>query len=275
MQRKSGGAVVQNGKTPAVVAAPTPAAQRKMLLSAVSDAKVGGGEKIVLYGPEGIGKTWWANMAPKAVFISTESGMKGVKPAPQAFPEPESWRDLFDAVEELRTQEHSYETLVLDTVDWTEALCHRFLMNRDGKSSIDDFGYGKGYVMAVEEWRKLLAPLDRLRIEKGMNIIMLAHSAVVTFNNPAGDNYDRFQMKVDKRVYAILKEWADAVLFASYDIVVDKANAKDRKGKGLGGEKVVYTTHTPAWDAKNRYSMPPEIPMDAAEFWKYVKGEIK
>lgn len=249
--------------------APATNGARRMLLSSIKKSEAVKAEKIVLYAPEGWGKTTWASKAPAPVFISTEGGLKGV--TVDAFPEPKTWRDVFDAVEELRAQTHEFKTLVVDTADWTEHLCQRFLMEKDKKDSIEEYGYGKGYVLAFEEWKKLLVPIENLRHEKGMNVIFLAHSAVRTFNNPAGENYDRYELKTDRRISALLKEWSDCVLFGNYDVVVD-INKGQTKGKGYGGERIIFANHSPAWDAKNRYGISKPISSNAEEFWKIVNG---
>lgn len=246
--------------TQAVQAAQTP---RRMALDAIREAESSKSEKIVLYAPEGWGKSTWASKAESPVFLSTEDGLKNVKA--KAFPEPENWTQVFDAVEILRTQAHEYKTLVIDTADWTEHLCQKFITERDNQDSIEAYGYGKGYVVAFEEWKRLLGPINALRREKDMTVIFLAHAAVRTFNNPEGENYDRYEMKTDKRVSALLKEWADAVLFGIYDVAVDKK-------KGYGGDRKIHANHSAAWDAKNRYDISKPLSSEFSDFWRHVRG---
>jgi hypothetical protein len=274
MKLKNGGNNGHNGSTAingntAVMGAPPSQVQKRMVLSAISKSQPSQSEKIVLYAPEGWGKTTWAAQAENPIFISTEDGLKNIEV--DKFPEPQTWQDLFDAVDTLRIEDHAFKTLVIDTADWTEHLCQSFLLARDKKQSIEDYGYGKGYVVAFEEWKRLLCPIDALRREKTMSVIFLAHATIRTFNNPAGENYDRYEMKTDRRISALLKEWADCVLFGNYDVAVDLKKGQS-KGKGYGGERVIYTNHSPAWDAKNRYGITEPIPADFASFWNAAKG---
>ena len=264
MMRKIG-EVAGNG-SPAVV--PTP---RRMTIDSIREAEQTKAERVVLYGPEGIGKTWWANQWENPVFLAVEDGLKGIEPKPQAFPEPQNWQDILDAIDILRLESHDFKTLVIDTADWVEALCQTYLLKRDNETSIEGYGYGKGYVLSSEEWRRLISVVNKLHREKSMNIVVLAHSSVQTFSNPLGINYDRFQMKMDKRICALLKEWSDAVLFANYEILVD-AKKKQAKGKAYGGDKFIHAFHTPGFDAKNRYGITDPIPMEFKAFWKYVEG---
>lgn len=258
----------------AVVDAPIPTSttQKRMMLSAIKKTEPSESEKIVLYAPEGWGKSTWASKAERPVFLSTEDGLNRI-PA-DCFPEPQTWQDIFEAVESLRNESHEFKTLVLDTADWTEHLCHKFILERDKKDSIEDYGFGKGYVLAFEEWKRLLSPIDALRKEKKMNIIFLAHTAIKTFQNPAGENFDRYELKTDKRISSLLKEWADEVLFGNYDIAVDVKKGST-KGKGYGGDRVIYANHSAAWDAKNRCAIVDPFTTDAAAFWDLVKGGIK
>ena len=131
--------------------------QKRMILSAIKKSEKSDTEKIVLYASEGWGKTTWASCADKPVFISTEDGLKSV--TVDAFPEPKTWQDVFDAIDVLRSESHQFKTLVIDTADWTEHLCHKFLLQRDHKDSIADYSHGRGYVLAFEEWKKLDRPL--------------------------------------------------------------------------------------------------------------------
>lgn len=256
----------------AVVAATLPAQAevRRMLLSAIKRAESSKWERVLIYGPEGIGKTWWANSWQAPVFICAEKGLKGIEPVPMAFPEAKDWKDVFDAIEELKTQPHEYKTLVVDTVDWLEAICHQTIAKREGKSSIESFGYGKGFNLACEEFRKLLAAFESLEEKCGMHIVMTAHSKIKTFSNPTGDNFDRYQMKVHDQVYGVLKEWCDAVLFANYDIIVDSEKG-DRKGKAVDSTAMIHAVNAPNWSAKNRYRITEPIPMDFNVFWEYVE----
>lgn len=276
MRFKSGSAVL-NGVSQAPPVAVNQMVSR-MVLSAITEVTDIKSEKIVLYAPEGWGKSTWAANAESPVFISTEDGLRRVRDAadkkPKAFPEPETWQDLFDAVETLRQSQHEFKSLVLDTVDWTETLCHQFICKRDGKSSIEDYGYGKGFMIAFDEWKRLVMVLDALRRERSMNVILLAHLGIRTFNNPAGENYDRYELKSDKRISALIKEWSDCVLFGNYDVAVDVKKGQS-KGKAYGGERVIYANHTAAWDAKNRYGIVDPFTTEPAAFWELVKGGSK
>ncbi len=220
---------------------------------------------VLLYGVEGIGKTTWAAGAPDPIFLCSEDGIPPVlSHVPRIVLS--SWNDTLEAVNALAEEEHSYKSGVIDTADWIEALIQKHMRERDGKASIEDYGYGKGYAMAAEELRKLLSRLEYLMRVRKMNVIILAHCQVKTFNNPAGDNYDRYEMKLNKQLAGILREWPQAVLFAKYDTYIKKESKAASKGKAYGGGRVVHTVWSAAWDAKNRFNLPETMPLDWAEF---------
>jgi len=215
----------------------------------------------VIYGPEGVGKSSWAADAPSPYFIGAEDGTAQLNVERV---EPADWENIFSLVTELASAEHPYRTLVLDTLDWAEPLCWEHVSRAGGKSSIEDFDYGKGYTAAVNEWRRLLYALDRLRDARGMGIILVAHSKTATFRNPEGDDFDRYTMKLHEKSAGVIKEWCDALLFATYETYTHESKKRVR---GIStGARLIKTVRHAAYDAKNRYNLPEEMPLDWAEF---------
>lgn len=227
--------------------------------------------KTVLYGPEGIGKSTFASHFPDPVFIDTEGGTKRLNVA--RLPQPTSWAMLLDEVAEVRKGSVPCGTLVLDTADWAERLCIQAVCARAKVNGIEDFGYGKGYTYVKEEFAKLLDALEEV-LNAGHNVVVLAHAAITKFEQPdAVGNYDRWGMKTSKQVAPLLREWCDMLLFANYKTVVEKAGSgPNAKNKASGGRRVLYTTHHPCWDAKNRFGLPEELPLDYASIAHCLPG---
>jgi len=239
--------------------APTPPPKR-MTLDKVVKGKLIRPRRVFLYGPEGIGKSTFGAGAPKSIFLEPEAGTTELDV--ERFPTPPDmgWLDLLEAVHTLTVEDHEYRTLVLDTADKAEALLWSHMCKRDSTPDnkllhIEDYGYGKGYSKAVDEWRVFIAALERLRTAKGMHIIILAHSWVRTFKNPAGDDFDRYEPKLHPKAAGVLKEWVDAVLFANHDTVAVK-DSKTKRVRGVSsGARYAFTDYTAAYDAKNRYGL--------------------
>jgi hypothetical protein len=222
--------------------------------------------RVLLYGVEGVGKSTFASGARGAIFLGAEDGTSELDVA--RFPEPKTWADVFGAITELGSQEHDFRTLVIDTLDWLEPLCWEHICRSGKKQSIEDFGYGKGYAAALDEWRRLVALIERVRNAKQLNVIALAHSQIRPFKNPAGEDYDRYELKLHPKAGGLLKEWCDCVLFANYETLTDDSSGR---AKGIStGNRMVHTQRTAAWDAKNRYSLPEVMPLD----WKIFAGAV-
>ena len=99
--------------------------------------------RIFIYGVEGIGKSTFGAGAPNPIFIRTEDGLGSIDTS--SFDLAKSTADVMAALGTLYTEEHSYQTLVLDSADWLEAILRREM---EAKHSEKDLGYGKGYAYA-------------------------------------------------------------------------------------------------------------------------------
>lgn len=216
-----------------------------------------GAQKVVCYGPEGIGKSYFASKSPNPLFIDTEGSTRHMDVA--RLPDPSSWTMLLGEVQHVKINPMICDTLIIDTADWTERLCKDHICSVNKVSSIEAFGYGKGYTYLAEEFGRLLNALTEL-IDLGVNVVLVAHASMRKFEQPDEMGaYDRWEMKLEKKVAALVKEWADMVLFANYQtfvINVDNQGAQKGKNKAQGGKRVMYTTHHPCWDAKNRHDLP-------------------
>lgn len=230
-------------------------------------------QKVIVYGPEGIGKTTFAAQFPDPLFIDTEGStdhydVKRTEP-------PLSWTALMGQVKDVAA-ERPCSTLVIDTADWAERLCMTHVCKANGWSSIEDPGYGKGYTPTVEEFCKLLDALSDVA-DAGMNVVLTAHAAIRKFDQPdEAASYNRWALAlVDAQRMsnsAKAKEWADAVLFANYETYVEVVgDGKGAKGKATGGQKrVMHAQHAACWDAKNRWGLPAKVPFDYAQIAPFV-----
>lgn len=222
-------------------------------------------QKVVIYGPEGIGKSTFAAQFPKPLFIDTEGSTSHLEV--DRLPRPTSWQMLKQYIKDLKGDTMGYHTLVIDTADWAERLCEEAVCQSNGKVGIEDFGYGKGYTYVKEEFGRLLDSLSDL-IDADMNVVLTAHSIIRKFELPEETGaYDRYELKLGQKAgnqcAALAKEWADMVLFVNYKEIV--ITTKDNKKKVSGGKRVMYTAHNPCWDAKNRHGLAEELPFDYQE----------
>lgn len=221
--------------------------------------------RIVIVGVEGVGKSTAGRNCPNPIFLCAEDGLVGKDFEEVRNFSPNSWQEVLDFIDFLINGEHDYKTLVVDTLDWLEPIMIEHICFRDNQKDMASYGYGNGYIALADEFRIFLALLEKLWKDRNMIILINAHAQIKNFSNPLGDNYDRYEMKVSKKVSALAKEWSDVVLFAQYKTHAFKENQK-AKAKGVGGQqRVVKTQYSAAWDAKNRYGMPDELALDMEE----------
>lgn len=217
-------------------------------------------QKVVVYGPEGIGKSTFASQFPDPCFIDTEGSTNKLNV--KRLPKPTSWEILNDEIKFV-IQQRPCKTLVIDTADWAERLCIEKVCAAANKSGIEDFGYGSGYTYLTEEWGRFLNLLQDVIDIANINVVLNAHATIRKFEQPNEmGSYDRWELKLGKKTTAqtapLTKEWADMVLFANYKTISVAVDDKGKKHKAQGGKRVMYTAHTPWWDAKNRDGLPEE-----------------
>ena len=223
-------------------------------------------QKVVIYGTEGVGKSTFAAQFPDPVFIDTEGSTKHMDV--KRLPRPTSWQMLAQEIQHVK-ETKPCKTLIIDTIDWAEQLCVEAVCSKHGKTGIEDFGYGNGYVYTKEEFGRFLNRLEDV-IKAGIHVVLTAHAQIRKFEQPDEMGaYDRYELKLGKKTAShtapLVKEWADMVLFANYKTLSVAVDKDGKKHKAQGSRRVLYTSHHACWDAKNRHGLPEELPLDYAQ----------
>ncbi len=227
--------------------------------------------RITIYGPSGIGKTTFAASAPSPIFILTEDGLGDIEVP--AFPLATSYDDVIGALSTLGKEDHKFKTVVIDSLDWLEPLVWAATCKRLGVASIESPGYGKGYVEASIEWKEFFQFVTALRDFKNMNVIMIAHGAIVRVEDPVHPAFDMHCLKLHKRAGALAEEYSDIVGFAAMKTVLttESSGFGEKRNRAIStGEHILYLSGTPAFMAKNRFHMPDNVSLDWEEFSKYL-----
>ncbi len=237
----------------------------------ISKGKISRPQKVVIYGPEGIGKSSLAAQFPDPVIIDTEGGTSHMDV--RRIDKPKTWDELLSIIKEVALTPGVCKTLVIDTADWAEQLIVSYLCAKYKQQSIESFGYGKGYTYMSEEFSRMLSLCD-LVIAAGIHTVITAHAKMRKFEQPDEMGaYDRWEMKLSKQTAPLLKEWCDMLLFCNYQTFV--VTSENDTKKAQGGKRVIYTSHHPAWDAKTRVPLPEILDLDYANIAVAVEGQTK
>ena len=233
----------------------------------------------VIYGRPGIGKTTLAAGAPSPIFLDLEGGANNLDVA--RFDDVQTWAEVLGAVRQLTTDEHPFKTLVVDTLDRLEWLCWQHLFHAVGNgkgaavTSIEAVGggFGKGYQCAVEEFRRFVGLLDDLRRKRGVGVIFLAHGKIANVTNAdaSGADFERWELKVDKRLAGLMLEAADNVFYAHRPAVVMRGGERERTRADLDTVRLLGVEETGGYAAKNRYGLTGTLPMS----WAALRAAMK
>lgn len=248
------------------------------ILSQVTTASEIKPPRIVVYGKSKVGKTTFAAGIPGTVFLPAEEG-EGLLSAPK-LPRPESYPDVLQAIAALIEEEHSYKALCIDTIDSVELLlwgqvCIDQSTDKKTYESIEDFGYGKGYLYADPYWTRLLRGLDILRAKRGMIVVLIAHADTKTVNDPVHGAYDVIQTNLHKRANALLHAWADVIGYAEIERHVTTKGDKSKGQREVDvarttGRRILNLEDSGGFIGGNRYGLPPKIELS----WPSLYGEI-
>jgi hypothetical protein len=227
--------------------------------------------RFVIYGEPKVGKSTFASGAPDTIFLDLEGGIDALEVAKLRINNTEHFNKALDS---LLEQDHDFKTVVIDSADWLERYIHEYICETAKARSITDksnqtTAYGNGYILAKNIFSGYLQKLDKLRNQKGMAIVMIAHSLVRKMEQPDTESYDSYVIKMHEKASSLMTEWADILGFARLKTLVNP------DGKASSGERMLVLSDTKYATVGNRYNLPNEIPLKWDEFNKVFAESIK
>ena len=225
--------------------------------------------KAVIYGLEGTGKSTLAAHTPNPLFLDTEGGTTYLDV--NRIDQFTGWEGLLNTIEEVARDTACCSTLVIDTADWAEQMAIKHICEKYKQTGLESFGFGKGYTYLAEEFARMLRACENV-LASGRNVVIVAHARVRKQELPEEMGaFDHWELKLSRQCAPLLAEWPDLLLFVSYKTFVSGTESGSKKASG--GKRVMYATHHPCWDAKNRFGLPDEMDLDYSHIAHLFTGQ--
>jgi len=252
---------------------------------------------LTIVGFPGVGKTSLAALFPSPIFVQAENANRGFEDWPeelqpmmlQQLPAPNFKRDvrpsevLIAQLRELATEEHHYQTVVIDTVTTLHTLLEsevvEFYRPTGAEKPVSNIGeaeggYGKGLLAVAAIHSRIRTACEYLRM-RGMGVIFLAHTGLEKVTNrPDTPEYATWSLEMHKASKKIYVATSDLVIYLrSREYVTGGETDKKGRTTKLGkirstGERYAITSADGTIgmvDAKNPYQMPVEIEIPLGE----------
>ena len=222
---------------------------------------------VTIFSDSGMGKTTLASRFPKPIFIRTEDGMQAIpeKHRPDAFPVVEQVDALWEQLTALMKEEHSYKTLVLDSVTALERLFIQYVIDSDPKKprSINQAlgGYGAGLAAVASLHQRVRKACGVLNERKGMSIVFIGHADTEVIELPDSDPYTRYSLRLGRKSVAPYVDDSDVVIRLQTYTTGDG----ERKKAISDGSRLLVTYATANNLSKNRYNITEDLPFKLGE----------
>lgn len=213
---------------------------------------------ITIFSDAGYGKTSMGALFPSPIFLTAEKGLQAIPQhrRPKAFPNVEESAQIWEYLTLLMTQEHSFQTLVIDTVTSIDALFRADILKGDKAETMNRAagGYGGGYDLLAGLHYKLRKYCERLRSQLGMGIVFLSHATVAKLDPPDSESYTKYTVPLHEKSRHPYINDADVVAFIQLKKLVKSDDGRPGKARDFGIREVVC--HAVASnDSKNRFGI--------------------
>jgi hypothetical protein len=216
---------------------------------------------VLIYAPEGRGKTTLASRFPRPLFFPLERGIPG-DVVVDAVQDIDSFGATMDALRHIYNEgPGEHRTLVVDTIDMLEAHLIEHVCTKHGWDNIEKPPYGKGWIACDDEWRRFIRAISAIRDKHNMTIVLVCHNTIETVNDPRAPSYTAYAPKLHKRARALVMDACDVIGFLAEDlrIITDDSGFRERTRAAAADGRFLFVEGKPAFAAKNRFAMPAKI----------------
>jgi hypothetical protein len=237
---------------------------------------------MTILGDSGVGKTTLAcSFEQPTIVIRSEDGLQAIPKAkrPDAFPVLKEPSDLWAQLVTLLQEEHTYKTLVIDSVTSLERMFIESILAEDTKArgiqqALGGYGNGRDAVAAMHGRVRKAAGM--LVEKKNMSVIFIAHADVVKLEPPDSDAYSKYSLRLHDKSMAYYVDDVDAVLFLRLQTYI-KGKEDDPKKAVSDGTRIVVAHSTAANVSKNRFGInqPIVVPNGENPILDIIKNGVK
>jgi len=215
---------------------------------------------ITICGDAGTGKSSLAATFPSPVFIRVEDGVGRIHsavPMPDTFPVIRTEEDLHEQLVWVLNEEHSYKTLVIDSVSALESVFTEAILKQDGRAktlSTALGGYGAGYAALASRHRGIRKMCGLISERRGMAVVFISHADLETMRLPDTDDYSRYSLRLNSKSLPAYVDDVDLVGFVRL-VSALRGDEGDRKKVVSNGDRELICFATAASVSKNGYGI--------------------
>lgn len=177
----------------------------------------------------------------------------------------ESVEQLWKQMNALHQNDHDFSTLIVDSTSGLDELFANHIMRESGKPSLVTAmgGYGAGYETLSAMHGRVRNMAEKLRTDRGMSTVFIAHSQFVRIEPPDSEGYTSHSLRLHKKSIRHYVDSVDLVGFIKQETIL----------RGEEGQKKAITTNgrvlvaylTPANVSKNRMGITDDLPFEFGE----------
>lgn len=206
----------------------------------------------LIHGPSKRGKSTWCSHADGALFLATEPGLNALSTYNVPI---RNWKELLAAASEIAHGNHSFKTIIIDTIDNAFRFCSEYICEKLGIQHESDAGYGKAWALIYSEFHRVLTKLAFLPY----GLILISHSQDKEIQTRTG-KYTKVVPTLPDKACKIVLGLVDLILYCD----IETSIGEDGKP---AYRRVMRTKPSPYYEAGDRTGRLPEtIDLDYHKF---------